>query len=68
MVNLFLKWLISTVWAEFDAYEIEIKSLKEGQKININTEAYPDENFEAEINFIDPVLNSSTRTVRFVQS
>ena len=63
MVNLFLKWLISTVWAEFDAYEIEIKSLKEGQKININTEAYPDENFEAEINFIDPVLNSSTRTV-----
>ncbi len=54
---------LSTVWAEFDAYEIEIKSLKEGQKININTEAYPDENFEAEINFIDPVLNSSTRTV-----
>ena len=54
---------LSTVWAEFDAYENEIKSLKEGQKININTEAYPDENFEAEINFIDPVLNSSTRTV-----
>lgn len=54
---------LSTVWAEFDAYEIEIKSLKEGQKININTEAYPDENFEAKINFIDPVLNSSTRTV-----
>jgi len=54
---------LSTVWAAFNAYENEIKSLKEGQKININTEAYPDENFEAEINFIDPVLNSSTRTV-----
>ena len=54
---------LSTVWAEFDAYENEIKNLKEGQKIQIKAEAYPDKNFEAQISFIDPLLNSSTRTV-----
>lgn len=54
---------LSTVWAEFDAYENEIKNLKEGQKIQIKTEAYPDKNFEAQISFIDPLFNSSTRTV-----
>ncbi|MBW2961122.1 efflux RND transporter periplasmic adaptor subunit [Mesonia aestuariivivens] len=54
---------LSTVWAEFDVYENEIKSLKQGQKIQIKAEAYPDKNFEAKISFIDPILNSSTRTV-----
>lgn len=54
---------LSSVWASFDAYENMISSLKKGQSITIKAKAYPNENFEAVISFIDPVLNSSTRTV-----
>ena len=54
---------LDNVWAVFDAYENQIETLKKGQQIAIKTNAYPNQNFEAEISFIDPVLNSSTRTV-----
>ncbi|ETN93758.1 membrane fusion protein, Cu(I)/Ag(I) efflux system [Zhouia amylolytica] len=54
---------LGTVWAEFDAYENQIASLKKGQTITIRTKAYPNEEFEAKVSFIDPVLNSTTRTV-----
>ena len=53
----------NTVWAEFDAYENQIALLKEGQTIKITTNAYRDEVFDAKISFIDPLLNSSTRTI-----
>jgi len=54
---------LNTVWAVFDAYENQVSLLKEGQKIAIVTRAYPDKKLEAKISFIDPVLNSATRTV-----
>ncbi|WP_299434644.1 efflux RND transporter periplasmic adaptor subunit [uncultured Aquimarina sp.] len=54
---------LSTVWASFDAYENQISLLKKGQKIKIKTNAYPDKDFDAAISFIDPVLNTTTRTV-----
>tara|TARA_R110002073_G_scaffold293194_2_gene458752 strand:+ start:24241 stop:26043 length:1803 start_codon:yes stop_codon:yes gene_type:complete len=52
-----------TVWAEFDAYEKQISLLKEGQSIKITTNAYQNEVFDAKISFIDPLLNSATRTI-----
>jgi len=54
---------LNTVWAVFDAYENQVSILKEGQKIDIMTKAYPGKKFEAKISFINPVLNSTTRTV-----
>lgn len=54
---------LNSVWASFDAYESQIASLKEGQKIKITTNAYPDKAFNVNITFIDPVLNNATRTV-----
>lgn len=54
---------LNTVWAEFDAYEHQIASLKEGQEIKITTNAYPNQEFDAKISFIDPLLNSTTRTI-----
>ena len=55
---------LNTVWAVFDAYENQISLLKEGQNITITTKAYPDTQFDAKISFIDPVLNSATRTIK----
>ncbi len=54
---------LQTVWAIFDAYENQISRLKEGQKISITTNAYPNREFDATISFIDPRLNTRTRTV-----
>jgi Cu(I)/Ag(I) efflux system membrane fusion protein len=54
---------LNSVWAEFDAYENQISELKKGQKIKVTTNAYPNKEFDATISFIDPVLNTQTRTV-----
>ena len=54
---------LNSVWAVFDAYENQISSLKEGQNIKVTTKAYPDREFDATVSFIDPVLNTSRRTL-----
>jgi len=54
---------LSSVWAEFDVYEKDIKSLKLNQPLTINLNAYPDNNIKAKIDYIDPILNNTTRTV-----
>tara|TARA_R110001632_G_scaffold137169_8_gene252840 strand:+ start:2159 stop:3910 length:1752 start_codon:yes stop_codon:yes gene_type:complete len=54
---------LNTVWASFDAYEHQISQFKKGQKIKITTNAYSNKEFDASISFIDPVLNTATRTV-----
>ncbi|KAA2217442.1 efflux RND transporter periplasmic adaptor subunit [Maribacter flavus] len=54
---------LSTVWAEFDAYESQLSVFKKGQHIRIVTNAYPNKSFDGEIAFIDPILDNATRTV-----
>lgn len=55
---------LNTVWANFDVYENQIDLFKKGQEIIVSTNAYVNEEFEAKVDFIDPVLNSKTRTVK----
>ncbi len=55
---------LKTVWAQFDAYERQISQFKKGQRIKITTNVYPDKSFDGVISFIDPVLNTTTRTVQ----
>ena len=54
---------LSSVWAEFDAYENQIAQLQKGQNIKIVSNAYPNKTFDAKVSFVDPVLNTQTRTV-----
>ena len=54
---------LKTVWANFDVYENQIKLFKNGQDISITTNAYASKKFNAKVSFIDPVLNSRTRTL-----
>jgi len=54
---------LNSVWAEFDAYENQISEFKKGQEIEVTTNAYPNKPFDATVSFIDPVLNTQTRTV-----
>ena len=55
---------LSTVWANFDVYENQIDLFKKGQEITITTNANLSKVVKGKVNFIDPVLNTQTRTVK----
>jgi Cu(I)/Ag(I) efflux system membrane fusion protein len=55
---------LSSVWVKLDAYESDLSWLHYGQRVSFTTEAYPGEEFEGRISFIDPVLDPMTRTVK----
>lgn len=54
---------LQSVWAEFDVYENQVEFVKIGQNIEVNTNAQPDKTIISKVSFIDPVLNTKTRTV-----
>jgi hypothetical protein len=47
-----------------DIYEYEMAWVKPGQKVSITTPAYPDVSFTGTVSFIDPFLDTKTRTVK----
>ncbi|MHB8860853.1 MAG: efflux RND transporter periplasmic adaptor subunit [Pirellulaceae bacterium] len=55
---------LSLVWVHLDAYESDLPWIRYGQDVTITTEAYPGDEFEGRIAFIQPVLNDKTRTVK----
>jgi len=55
---------LNTVWALFDVYENQVELFKKGQSITVTTTAYPNKEFKATVDFIDPTFNSATRTVK----
>lgn len=55
---------LNTVWANFDVYENQIDLFKKGQEVAITTNAYPNKEFKGKVSFIDPVLDTRTRTVK----
>ncbi|MEJ2635696.1 MAG: efflux RND transporter periplasmic adaptor subunit [Calditrichia bacterium] len=52
------------VWVQLDAYEQDLPWLRYGETVEFHTEAYPDEIFKGRIAFIDPVVDSQTRSVK----
>ncbi|SFN81224.1 membrane fusion protein, Cu(I)/Ag(I) efflux system [Bizionia echini] len=54
---------LNTVWANFDVYENQIDLFKKGKEVLVTTNAYPNKEFKGKVDFIDPVLNTKTRTV-----
>ncbi|MEO8169046.1 MAG: efflux RND transporter periplasmic adaptor subunit, partial [bacterium] len=55
---------LSTVWIYLDVYERDIRFITPGQRVLVNTEAYPSEKFTGRVVFVDPVVNPETRTIR----
>ncbi|MDO6675194.1 efflux RND transporter periplasmic adaptor subunit [Tenacibaculum sp. 1_MG-2023] len=55
---------LNTVWANFDVYENQIDLFKKGQNVIITSNAYPNKEFKGKVSFIDPVLDTRTRTVK----
>ena len=54
---------LNTVWGNFDVYENQINRFKKGQEVVVTTNAYPNKEFKGKVDFINPTLNSNTRTV-----
>ena len=53
---------LSRLWVLLDAYESDLPFLKVGQKITFNVSSVPGKDFNSSIFFIDPIINSQTRT------
>jgi len=55
---------LSRLWVRLDAYESDMMWIRYGQEVVFTTEAYPGEVFRGTVSFIDPVINTRTRTYR----
>ncbi len=55
---------LTHLWVKLDAYESDMMWIRYGQEVEFETEAYPGEIFKGTINFIAPVLNAMTRTIK----
>jgi Cu(I)/Ag(I) efflux system membrane fusion protein len=55
---------LNTVWANFHVYESQLNRFKKGQEILVSTNAYPNKVFKSKVDFINPILDLATRTVK----
>lgn len=55
---------LSNVWVEMDIYEQDSSLVEIGQKVELEFTALPGEIVQGEIDFINPILNSVSRTLK----
>jgi len=55
---------LGQVWVKLDAYESDLTWIRYGQQVEFTTQAYPSRQFVGSVAFIDPMLDSRTRTVK----
>ena len=55
---------LSTVWAEVQVPESEIRFIRLGEIISIQTDAYPNQPFHGRVILISPIVDQASRTVR----
>jgi membrane fusion protein, copper/silver efflux system len=53
---------LSSVWVMLDAYESDLAWINPGSRVSFTVPALPGQQFNAEITFIDPVINPGRRT------
>ena len=55
---------LSTLWIELDAYASDVPSLSVGQRVTFTVGSIPGQTFQGDISFIEPVIDSATRTAK----
>ncbi|MFI5380987.1 MAG: efflux RND transporter periplasmic adaptor subunit [Tepidisphaerales bacterium] len=63
-LNLFTIADLSRVWVWGDVYERDSRRLRAGQKMKVIVASHPDEPRECTVEWISPVLDSNTRSIR----
>jgi Cu(I)/Ag(I) efflux system membrane fusion protein len=54
----------ATVWMQAEVFERDLGLVREGQAVEISSEAYPDQPFTGKVAFIAPQVAAETRTVK----
>ncbi|WP_428236507.1 efflux RND transporter periplasmic adaptor subunit [Gracilimonas sp.] len=54
---------LSSVWVDFQAFESNVANIEEGDNVQFSVEAFPGQQFEAEVIYVDPFLNNDSRSV-----
>jgi RND family efflux transporter MFP subunit len=54
---------LSSVWVIADVFEQDIGLVKNGAKVGLKINAYPDKTFEGRITYVYPTLKAETRTI-----
>ncbi|MCF8222664.1 MAG: efflux RND transporter periplasmic adaptor subunit [Bacteroidales bacterium] len=60
--SMFMVSDLSRLWVVFDAYEDDLPWIREGDSIEFTVRSLPGKTFLSEVDFIDPFINSKTRT------
>lgn len=55
---------LSSVWAMFDTFEVDLPFLNRGDQVHFTLQALPGKTYTGRIAFIDPIINPSARTAR----
>jgi Cu(I)/Ag(I) efflux system membrane fusion protein len=55
---------LTTVWAEGEVYERDLRYIRPGTPVHIEVEAYPGDHQMARVSFVYPVVDQRTRTTR----
>jgi Cu(I)/Ag(I) efflux system membrane fusion protein/cobalt-zinc-cadmium efflux system membrane fusion protein len=55
---------VSTVWAEIEFFEYQIQYLRKGQRASIFLDAFPGRRWMGNIAYLDPKVDSKTRTLK----
>ncbi|MBI3004599.1 MAG: efflux RND transporter periplasmic adaptor subunit [Ignavibacteriales bacterium] len=55
---------LSKLWIYVDVYEKDLRFIHVGQEVHITNQAFPGRTFHGKVTFVDPVVNSETRTAR----
>lgn len=53
---------LSSVWVMLDAYEQDLSFIKTGSKVTFTVASLPGKEFSSTVTFVDPLINSQTRT------
>lgn len=55
---------LSTVWAEADIYESDLRYIEVGMSVSLTLPAWPGKVFPGKISFLNPFLDPATRTLK----
>ena len=55
---------LNRVWVELEAYEQDLPFLESGQQVRFSTPSFPGQILRGTISFIDPIIDSNTRTAK----
>jgi cobalt-zinc-cadmium efflux system membrane fusion protein len=55
---------LSSIWVLADIFERDLHRVQVGQKAEVTTEAYPENQFVARVSYISEVIDPATRTVK----